>query len=86
VSTGRHHCDAGPNDRVEREPRSEGTKAPGSDADGRSARTRGYVPLELIAPNVEGAVENAEDIDVSIFLEQVCDPILLVKKDTNVPR
>src|SRR5688572_12296591 len=33
------------NDRVERAPRSAATRAPGSDADGRSARTDGWATL-----------------------------------------
>jgi hypothetical protein len=41
---------------------------------------------ELIPPDVESSMEHAKNVDVPVLVEQVCDPILFLKEDTNVPR
>ena len=39
---------------------------------------------ELILTEVERTVKHAKDIDVPVVLEQVCNPVLLVKQNAHV--
>jgi hypothetical protein len=41
---------------------------------------------KLIPRDIKGAVEDAEDVDVSIILHGVCDPIVSIEQDSDVTR
>jgi hypothetical protein len=43
------------------------------------------VPSELILGDIQRAVENTQQIDVSVVLDQISDAVMAVEKDSQVP-
>ena len=52
----------------------------------RPATPPGYVSLELVPRDVERTVEDAEDVNVSVILEEVGNPIVPIEEYSYVAR
>ena len=40
---------------------------------------------QLIPTDIERSVKDAEDVDIAVSLDEVCDAIVAVEKDANIP-
>ena len=54
--------------------------------DDAHVRSHGYVLSELIPRDVERTVENAKNVDVSIILHEISDPVMPIEQDSDVSR
>ena len=46
----------------------------------------GYVSLELILGDVERSMKDAENIDISVIFDEVCDSVMPVEQYSHVAR
>ena len=49
-----------------------------------AGQLHGYVPSELIPADIERTVEDAQDIDVTIVLDQIGDAVVAVEEDPHM--
>ena len=52
----------------------------------RPAPPPGYVSLELILGDVERSMKDAENIDISVIFDEVCDSVMPVEQYAHVTR